>query len=621
MRLAVVVLAVLVAGCHAFEPEVDPDGGVAGNEVEEEEEEEEEDAFEDAEIDGEPIPFDGLTKRQRQRCKKEKYVKRHYNRCCGLGKFRYREEICEKLKPPEDPDLRTTAYPKLQRKVSDRCTACARMVDNFDLGLLPRLRERQKQISKGYKTRRSKSSSMGDLEAIVEEEVSHICQWPRTHHSMPIRRACYGLVEDKDEEIVDAISKWARTKLANPKWMAKHDRMDRAATRLHTALPGVNHSEYDATTEKFMDKMSHETNVMLTAARKSAPMKKSALKSVKRMAQAALPGAEQKKMITEGGEPADGSGTEVFDMSKAVAADVGMARDDELISEFRPALCVKALMECTDYDMYELETQDADERAKLSHAALTGINSNNPLESDIPDQDVQTGPLTFVVASDFVRRVTVWGKQTDFLIWMQFPGRWNVTDDTHAKLRPKWMKMAQLLDPKASNGSFEVAWIDCVFNQLPFPHGMHITEDTVALYAAGEDQKRTPKYMTNLQGGDIHIREIINFLFEASTNIATKDYLAKKMAEIGDDMLQDGIKYPTFVESLTTEEKWLLPDNTSKLREEYDHKRSLPAPGRKELEEMRRALPLPPHEELMQHHGLDKHGNDLLAEKNKWELR
>ena len=167
--------------------------------------------------------------------------------------------------------------------------------------------------------------------------------------------------------------------------------------------------------------------------------------------------------------------------------------------------------------------QDADERAKLSHAALTGINSNNPLESDIPDQDVQTGPLTFVVASDFVRRVTVWGKQTDFLIWMQFPGRWNVTDDTHAKLRPKWMKMAQLLDPKASNGSFEVAWIDCVFNQLPFPHGMHITEDTVALYAAGEDQKRTPKYMTNLQGGDIHIREIINFLFEASTNIATKE--------------------------------------------------------------------------------------------------
>ena len=93
------------------------------------------------------------------------------------------------------------------------------------------------------------------------------------------------------------------------------------------------------------------------------------------------------------------------------------------------------------------------------------------------------------------------------------------------------------------------------------------------------------------------------------------------MAEIGDDMLLDGIKYPTFVESLTTEEKWLLPDDTTQLRDEYDFKRSLPAPGRKELEEMRRALPLPPHEELMQHHGLDKHGNDVLKEKNKWELR
>jgi|TARA_B110001469_G_scaffold124529_1_gene138353 hypothetical protein len=93
------------------------------------------------------------------------------------------------------------------------------------------------------------------------------------------------------------------------------------------------------------------------------------------------------------------------------------------------------------------------------------------------------------------------------------------------------------------------------------------------------------------------------------------------MEEIGDGMLQDGIKYPTFVESLTTEEKWLLPDNTATMREEYDHKRSLPAPGRKELEQMRRALPLPPHEELMLHHGLDKHGNDVLAEKNKWELR
>ena len=109
--------------------------------------------------------------------------------------------------------------------------------------------------------------------------------------------------------------------------------------------------------------------------------------------------------------------------------------------------------------MYELETQDHDERSKLSHAALTGAVEHQPLESDLPSVDNQTGPLTFVVASDFVRRAVHWGKDTDFLIYMYFPGRWNVTDDSHAKLRPKWIKLAQILDPYASNGAFVIAWI------------------------------------------------------------------------------------------------------------------------------------------------------------------
>ena len=60
---------------------------------------------------------------------------------------------------------------------------------------------------------------------------------------------------------------------------------------------------------------------------------------------------------------------------------IGMARDDELIKELRPQMCVKILEECTDYDMYELESQDNDERAKLSTAALTGAVADQPLES------------------------------------------------------------------------------------------------------------------------------------------------------------------------------------------------------------------------------------------------
>ena len=186
--------------------------------------------------------------------------------------------------------------------------------------------------------------------------------------------------------------------------------------------------------------MDKDSQNMMIAARKSKPMKKAEVKTVKQMARGMLPAKEQQKMITQDGELESDKG-EVFDMSKALANEVGMPRDDELISQFRPALCVKALEECTDYDMFELEKQDADERVKLSHAALTGTTENQPLESDLPSVDNQTGPLTFVVASDFIRRIVQWGKKTDFLIYMYFPGRWNVTDDTHAKLRPKWVKM------------------------------------------------------------------------------------------------------------------------------------------------------------------------------------
>lgn len=608
------------------EPDVNGEDPDDEDDADDTDDENEADDFMDASIDGEPIPYDGLTKKQREKCKRFKYVKKHFQRCCGIGRFKYRAEHCERAKPKEDPDLRTTAYPKLRSKISNRCSACVRMVDNFDLGVLPRLREKQKLNQKHYKTQYAKSANFGGFDDIVEEEVSRICQWPRTYHNLNIRRACGGLVEDKEEEIIRAISIWARTKLASAKWIKKHEKLDRAVQRLDKALPGPNISEYDARTEKFTTQMSGDAMAMLAASRRSAPMKKKEQKYLKHMARNVLPAKEQVQMITQDGEAEEEEITgEVFDMSKAVASSVGMARDDELIKELRPEMCVKILEECTDYDMYELETQDSDERAKLSHAALTGAVEHQPLESDLPSVDNQAGPLTFVVASDFVRRAVQWGEDMDFLVYMYFPGRWNVTDDTHAKMRPKYIKLAQLLDPYASKGAFAVAWIDCVFNQLPFPHGMHITEDTIALYGAGQANKRTPKYLTGLQGGDIHISELIKFLFEASNNIATKQHISDRMQQIGDDatvnaVFRDGLTYLTFVESLILDERELKPENLTKLREGYEVQRALPAPGRKELEAVRKALPKP-HEELMRHHGYDKHGNDMLERKNKMELR
>eukprot|EP00966_Prymnesium_polylepis_P239071 5529381-Prymnesium_polylepis.1 len=42
---------------------------------------------------------------------------------------------------------------------------------------------------------------------------------------------------------------------------------------------------------------------------------------------------------------------------------------------------------------------------------------------------------------------------------MYFPGRNTEVDDTHARLRPKYVKLAQILDAPASNGSLVVGWM------------------------------------------------------------------------------------------------------------------------------------------------------------------
>ena len=103
-----------------------------------------------------------------------------------------------------------------------------------------------------------------------------------------------------------------------------------------------------------------------------------------------------------------------------------------------------------------------------STPALVGLEEGRPLESE-PPMLVQTGQLTKVVAADLRKRVLEEGERTDYLIYFFFPGRWNETDDTHSKLRPTYLKLAQVLDPLGSNGSLAVGWMDCVFNQIPYP--------------------------------------------------------------------------------------------------------------------------------------------------------
>lgn len=156
---------------------------------------------------------DGLSETQRRKCDGSDgaYAKSHYDICCGKGRYMFRDAICQAAAPVVEDDERTPSYPKLRTDVSAPCLACARLIDNFKMALLPRLAERNAQLQRSRsKSKLAASASIGELEAIVEDEVDRICSWPRTHHQKAVRRACKSLVEERSEELVRAISSWAR---------------------------------------------------------------------------------------------------------------------------------------------------------------------------------------------------------------------------------------------------------------------------------------------------------------------------------------------------------------------------------------------------------------------------
>ena len=247
--------------------------------------------------------------------------------------------------PRQSDDERTPSWPKLKSSVSPQCTACARLVDNFKMALLPKLKKRHDELIKHHsRSRLAKTATVGELEAIVEEEVDRICSWPRSFHDPRIRKACNKLVEERAEQLVVAISSWAR----------------------------------------------------------------------------------------------DGS--------------YGLHLSGEISSELRPALCEHELEVCTAEDLEELTVVDADEKTKLDVANETGFVKERPIESE-PPSNAKDGVLVRVVAGDFSKRIVEEGADVDWLVYMYFPGRTVEVDDTHARLRPKFVRLAEFLDAPGSNRS------------------------------------------------------------------------------------------------------------------------------------------------------------------------
>ena len=199
----------------------------------------------------------------------------------------------------------------------------------------------------------------------------------------------------------------------------------------------------------------------------------------------------------------------------------------------------------------------------------TGHVAERPMESERPATHLREheGVLMRVVAQDFVRRVVVDGAETDYLLYLYFPGRSLQTADTHARLRSRFMKLAEFLDAPASNGSLAVGWMDCLYNQIPPPHGTHIHADTLALYPARS--KGTPLYYLDLRGGDVELPELIDFVESASANEATRRHVAARREEAGPRVVHEGLEASavSFRDSLVLDERQLRPENLTLLRE------------------------------------------------------
>lgn len=406
---------------------------------------------------------DGLSAAVRVKCDGDDgtYAKEHYAICCGKGRFIYRRDICNRAAPVVEDDERTPSYPKLTTDASAPCMACARLVDNFKMGLLPRLAERQSQLLRSHsKSKLARTATIGELESIVEEEVERICSWPRTFHQKAVRRACNRLVEDRSEELVRAISGWAR----------------------------------------------------------------------------------------------DGQ--------------YGMHLGEAVSAEVRPALCGEAeLSVCTDAELLELDRTDEDEAEKLRIANETGHVAERPLESERPSNQKE-GVLVRVVGSDFHQRVVADGADMDFLLYLYFPGRTAEVDDTHARLRSKFIRLAEFLDAPSSNGSLAVGWMDCVFNQIPHPHGAHVHTDTLVLYPARSKSK--PNYWFDLRDGDVELHELIDFAHDASHNEATRAHVQSRIAQLGARGIREVLprRLMDFEESLGVDERRLVAANLTKLKDE-----------------------------------------------------
>ena len=420
--------------------------------------------------------------------------------------------------PAQQHDDRSPTFPKFESSahVSDKCMACARILDCLKEGLLPRLRHLQEVKRRSYsKSKYQRLGAVGGLEEIIEEEVERLCVWPRIFHDQDVRTACEKLTTDHDEEVVDAISGWAK-----------------------------------------------ETDYGV------------ALKPEKGLTRPEAPPPEKKG---SGGDEDDGGGED------EAAEEEEEGGEAAALTELRAAVCGEELKQCDHKELVELVRVADVEEKKKNHDVThkLGRDREMPYESEVPFHKQEGATIVKMVAEDFVERVIENGAKSDVLVYFYFPGRrlpeFGGVVDSHARMRPKYHKLAQLIDPAASNGSILIAWIDCVQNTIPYPWGNHVHGEKLAIFPAVTNDVKTrgnkfrPRFLHNMRDGEIDLPELLDFVVDASERMSTKRHVQGRRIELGERALREAIHFSSYRAAIEIDEWMLPPLNLTAIRERFEN--------------------------------------------------
>ena len=134
-------------------------------------------------------------------------------------------------------------------------------------------------------------------------------------------------------------------------------------------------------------------------------------------------------------------------------------------------------------------------------------------------------------------------------------------------------KLAQLIDPAASNGSILIAWIDCVQNTNPW--GNHVHGEKLAIFPAVTNDVKTrgnkfrPRFLHNMRDGEIDLPELPRLRRRRERAHVDEAPRAGRRIELGERALREAIHFSSYRAAIEIDEWMLPPLNLTAIRERF----------------------------------------------------